>query len=160
MYIAITRDIQVHVLADARVHILEHAVHQLIRVVAEGDANGSARRPVRGERSEQAVEERAHEIGILLLGVRLGHLTVDRDLAMTHREVGLGPLAGKRLALPDDDRSGDGLAPVWKKIYIDFGYILQQNPTAQFHELYVEAIPSNSSTPVNIFLDNLKWVTW
>lgn len=72
-----------------------------------------------------------------------------------------GGIASKNMALIiNPTSSGDGLAPVWKKIYIDFGYILQQNPTAQFHELYVEAIPSNSSTPVNIFLDNLKWVTW
>jgi len=56
--------------------------------------------------------------------------------------------------------SGDGLNPVWKKIYIDFGYILMQNPNAQFHELYVESVPSNATTPVNVFLDNLKWVTW
>lgn len=56
--------------------------------------------------------------------------------------------------------SGDGLTPVWKKIYIDFGFVLQQNPTAQFHELYIESTATNSTTPVNIFLDNLKWVTW
>lgn len=56
--------------------------------------------------------------------------------------------------------SGDGLTPVWKKIYIDFGYVLQQNPTAQFHELYIESNSINSTTPVNIFVDNLKWVTW
>jgi hypothetical protein len=56
--------------------------------------------------------------------------------------------------------SGDGLTPSWKKIYIDFGYILQQNPSAQFHEFYIESNSTNSTTPVNIFLDNLKWVTW
>jgi hypothetical protein len=56
--------------------------------------------------------------------------------------------------------SGDGLAPVWKKIYIDFGFVLQQNPTAQFHEFYIESTSTNSTTSVNIFLDNLKWVTW
>lgn len=72
-----------------------------------------------------------------------------------------GGIAAKNMALIiNPTSSGDGLAPVWKKIYIDFGYILQQNPTAQFNELYIEAIPSNSTTPVNIFLDNLKWVTW
>ena len=72
-----------------------------------------------------------------------------------------GGIASKNLALIINPTSnGDGLSPVWKKIYIDFGYVLQQNPTAQFHELYIEAIPSNATTPVNIFLDNLKWVTW
>jgi hypothetical protein len=72
-----------------------------------------------------------------------------------------GGIASKNVALIiNPTASGDGLSPVWKKIYIDFGYVLQQNPTAQFHELYIEAIPSNATTPVNIFLDNLKWVTW
>jgi len=72
-----------------------------------------------------------------------------------------GGIASKNLALIiNPTSSGDGLLPVWKKIYIDFGYVLQQNPTAQFHELYIEAIPANATTPVNIFLDNLKWVTW
>lgn len=72
-----------------------------------------------------------------------------------------GGIASKNLALIiNPTSSGDGLLTVWKKIYIDFGYVLQQNPTAQFHELYIEAIPANATTPVNIFLDNLKWVTW
>ena len=72
-----------------------------------------------------------------------------------------GGITAKNMALIiNPTSSGDGLTPVWKKIYIDFGYILQQNPNAQFHEWYIEAVPSNSSVPVNIFLDNLKWVTW
>lgn len=72
-----------------------------------------------------------------------------------------GGLSAKNLALIiNPSSSGDGLTPVWKKIYIDFGYILQQNPNAQFHELYIEAVPSSATTPVNIFVDNLKWVTW
>jgi hypothetical protein len=72
-----------------------------------------------------------------------------------------GGIASKNVALIiNPSSSGDGLAPVWKKIYIDFGYVLQQNPTAQFHELYIESIPANATTPVNIFIDNLKWVTW
>lgn len=70
-------------------------------------------------------------------------------------------IASKNVALIINPTcSGDGLTPVWKKIYIDFGYVLMQNPNAQFHELYVEAIPTSSTAPVNIFLDNLKWVTW
>jgi hypothetical protein len=72
-----------------------------------------------------------------------------------------GGIIAKNVALIiNPSASGDGLVPVWKKIYIDFGFVLQQNPTAQFHEFYVEAIPSNSTTEVNLFLDNLKWVTW
>ena len=72
-----------------------------------------------------------------------------------------GGIANKNMALIiNPSSSGDGLSPVWKKIYIDFGYILQQNPTAQFNQLYIEAVPTNSGTPVNIFLDNLKWVNW
>jgi hypothetical protein len=72
-----------------------------------------------------------------------------------------GGITAKNVALIiNPTASGDGLLPVWKKIYIDFGFVLQQNPTAQFHELYVESIPTDASTPVNIFLDNLKWVTW
>ncbi len=72
-----------------------------------------------------------------------------------------GGITSKNLALIiNPTSSGDGLTPVWKKIYIDFGFILLQNPNAQFHELYVEAVPSNSQQPVNLFLDNLKWVNW
>lgn len=72
-----------------------------------------------------------------------------------------GGIQAKNVALIiNPTSSGDGLSPVWKKIYIDFGYVLQQNPNAQFHELYIESIPANATTPVNIFLDNLKWVTW
>lgn len=72
-----------------------------------------------------------------------------------------GGIQAKNVALIiNPTNTGDGLTPVWKKIYIDFGFVLQQNPTAQFHELYIESIPANSTTPVNIFLDNLKWVTW
>ena len=72
-----------------------------------------------------------------------------------------GGIQAKNVALIiNPSSSGDGLLPVWKKIYIDFGYVLQQNPNAQFNELYVEANPTNSNTPVNIFLDNLKWVSW
>jgi len=72
-----------------------------------------------------------------------------------------GGIQAKNVALIiNPSSSGDGLSPVWKKIYIDFGYVLQQDPNAQFHELYIEANPTNSNTPVNIFLDNLKWVSW
>jgi hypothetical protein len=72
-----------------------------------------------------------------------------------------GGIQSKNVALIiNPTNSGDGLTPVWKKIYIDFGYVLQQNTNAQFHELYIEAIPADATTPVNIFLDNLKWVTW
>jgi hypothetical protein len=72
-----------------------------------------------------------------------------------------GGITSKNLALIiNPTSSGDGLTPVWKKIYIDFGFILLQNPNAQFHELYVESVPSNSQQPVNLFLDNLKWVNW
>lgn len=72
-----------------------------------------------------------------------------------------GGITAKNMALIiNPTSSGDGLSPVWKKIYIDFGYLLMQNPNAQFHEWYIESVPSSSSIPVNIFLDNLKWVTW
>jgi len=72
-----------------------------------------------------------------------------------------GGITAKNMALIiNPTASGDGLFPVWKKIYIDFGYLLLQNPNAQFHEWYIESVPSNSSVPVNIFIDNLKWVTW
>lgn len=72
-----------------------------------------------------------------------------------------GGITAKNMALIiNPSSSGDGLSPVWKKIYIDFGYLLMQNPNAQFHEWYIESVPNNSSVPVNIFLDNLKWVTW
>lgn len=53
---------------------------------------------------------------------------------------------------------GDGLTPVWKKIYIDYGYVLQQNAGSSYHQFYIEAIPTSTSQPVNVFLDNMKWV--
>lgn len=72
-----------------------------------------------------------------------------------------GGITAKNMALIiNPTSSGDGLTPVWKKIYIDFGFILLQNPNAQFHELYVESVPINAQESVNLFLDNLKWVTW
>ena len=54
--------------------------------------------------------------------------------------------------------AGDGLTPNWKKIYIDFGYVLQQNAGSSYHQFYIEAIPTNSTQPVNLFIDNMKWV--
>lgn len=53
---------------------------------------------------------------------------------------------------------GDGLTPVWKKIYIDFGYVLQQNAGSSYHQFYIESIPTNSTEPINLFIDNMKWV--
>jgi hypothetical protein len=55
---------------------------------------------------------------------------------------------------------GDGQVPIWKKIYIDFGYILLQNPNAQYVEWYVKSVPPDANTSVNLYLDNVKWVSW
>lgn len=48
--------------------------------------------------------------------------------------------------------------PVWKKIYIDLGFIIQQNADADYFELYFESIHDESGSTVEIFLDNLKLV--
>jgi hypothetical protein len=53
----------------------------------------------------------------------------------------------------------DGV-PVWKKIYVDFGAVPQKHPQAMFYEWYVESIPDEQNKPVEVYLDNLKWVKW
>jgi hypothetical protein len=53
----------------------------------------------------------------------------------------------------------DGV-PVWNKIYVDFGAIPLKHPNALFYEFYIEAVPSPIGKPVEVYLDNLKWVKW
>ncbi|MCC6599586.1 MAG: hypothetical protein IT223_02815 [Crocinitomicaceae bacterium] len=50
--------------------------------------------------------------------------------------------------------------PQWNKIYIDLGLIPQQNASADFFELYVEALPKPDNGKLEIYLDNLKMVEW
>jgi hypothetical protein len=50
--------------------------------------------------------------------------------------------------------------PSWNKIYIDFGNIPQLHPNANYFEWYIEAIPDDADTEVEVYLDNLKWVKW
>ncbi|MDZ4824039.1 MAG: hypothetical protein SH856_11315 [Flavobacteriales bacterium] len=54
-------------------------------------------------------------------------------------------------------REGTG-EPAWKKIYIDLGFVITENPTAEFFELYFESVHDESGNTVEIFLDNLKLV--
>ncbi len=66
----------------------------------------------------------------------------------------------KELALiVNPTQSIDG-APVWKKIYVDFGAIPQKHPQALFYEWYIESIPDAPNKAVELYLDNLKWVKW
>jgi hypothetical protein len=53
--------------------------------------------------------------------------------------------------------SGEG-NPVWNKIYIDMGSVPIENPNADFFELYFESTPDTDGQPVEIYLDNLKFV--
>jgi hypothetical protein len=46
--------------------------------------------------------------------------------------------------------------PTWNKIYVDLGYIVQQNSPADFFELYWEVSDYSSSRPINLYLDNIK----
>lgn len=48
--------------------------------------------------------------------------------------------------------------PVWNKIYIDLGLIVQENPNASYFEFYFESIPDNPGDRIDLYLDNLKVV--
>ena len=56
-------------------------------------------------------------------------------------------------------RTGTGV-PVWNKIYVDMGYVVLNNPGADFYELYVESIRDNSNPAAELYLDNLKVVSY
>ncbi len=53
----------------------------------------------------------------------------------------------------------DGV-PVWNKIYVDFGSVPLRHLQAIHYEFYVEAVPDIIGKPVEVYLDNLKWVKW
>ena len=53
----------------------------------------------------------------------------------------------------------DGV-PVWNKIYVDFGSVPLRHLQAIHYEFYVEAVPDVFGKPVEVYLDNLKWVKW
>jgi hypothetical protein len=53
----------------------------------------------------------------------------------------------------------DGV-PVWNKIYVDFGSVPLRYLQAIHYEFYVEAVPDVFGKPVEVYLDNLKWVKW
>jgi hypothetical protein len=48
--------------------------------------------------------------------------------------------------------------PIWNKIYIDLGLIVQTRTGASYFEIYFEANPDNSGDEVELFLDNVKLV--
>jgi hypothetical protein len=51
-------------------------------------------------------------------------------------------------------------APVWNKIYIDLGLIPSQNVNADYFEIYFEAVADTPGKNVEVFLDNIKLVTF
>jgi hypothetical protein len=50
--------------------------------------------------------------------------------------------------------------PVWNKIYIDLGLIPSQNINADHFEIYFEAVADTPGKTVEVFLDNVKLVTF
>jgi len=53
----------------------------------------------------------------------------------------------------------DGV-PVWNKIYVDFSAVPLKHLQAIHYEFYIEAVPDVFNKPVEVYLDNLKWVKW
>jgi hypothetical protein len=51
-------------------------------------------------------------------------------------------------------------SPVWKKIYVDLGYVVLNNPDADFYELYFETIKDSDNSVAELYLDNLKVVAY
>lgn len=64
----------------------------------------------------------------------------------------------KKLVVVINPTTESSTVPVWNKIYIDLGYIVQQSPGTSYFETYFEASPLYSGQDVTLFLDNLKVV--
>jgi hypothetical protein len=66
----------------------------------------------------------------------------------------------KNLALLMNPTTETVGAPVWNKIYIDLGLIPSQNINADDFEIYFEAVADTPGKTVEVFLDNVKLVTF
>ena len=69
-----------------------------------------------------------------------------------------GSIDNKNLAVIINPTTETIGLPVWNKIYIDLGLIVQTRVNANYFELYFEATPDNSGDEVELFLDNIKLV--
>ncbi|MFZ4785294.1 MAG: hypothetical protein ACOYLH_07430 [Flavobacteriales bacterium] len=69
-----------------------------------------------------------------------------------------GSIDNKNLAVIINPTTETIGLPVWNKIYIDLGLIVQTRVNANYFELYFEASPDNSGDEVELFLDNIKLV--
>lgn len=64
----------------------------------------------------------------------------------------------KKLVVVINPTTESSTQPVWNKIYIDLGYIVQQSPGTAYFETFFEATPLSTGQEVTLFLDNLKVV--
>lgn len=64
----------------------------------------------------------------------------------------------KKLVVVINPTTESSTQPVWNKIYIDLGYIVQQSPGTAYFETFFEATPLSTGQEVTLFLDNLKIV--
>jgi hypothetical protein len=53
-----------------------------------------------------------------------------------------------------------GVTAKWNKIYVDLGFVAQQNPSASYHKIYFEMNAESGTRPLNLFLDNIKFVRY
>lgn len=71
-----------------------------------------------------------------------------------------GTNEGKNFAVilnPTREGNGD---PEWNKIYIDLGFVIKQNPDADYFELYIESVHDTPGNEVELYFDNLKLVQY
>lgn len=45
---------------------------------------------------------------------------------------------------------------IWKKIYVDLGYVVSLSPNAQTYEIYIDAILDPGNTTSELYFDNVK----
>ncbi|MBL7943885.1 MAG: hypothetical protein JNM00_14020 [Flavobacteriales bacterium] len=58
---------------------------------------------------------------------------------------------------PTREGTGD---PVWKKVYVDLGFVIKENSNADHFELYIESVHDVSGNTVELYFDNLKLVQY
>jgi hypothetical protein len=64
----------------------------------------------------------------------------------------------KNAVLIVNSTTEDTVVPEWNKIYVDFGLAVQQNPAAQFFEVYFEMSAESATRPLSLYMDNIKLV--
>lgn len=63
------------------------------------------------------------------------------------------------IAIINPTTSGSS-APVWNKIYLDLGLIVRDNPNASHFEVYFESVPDSPGNAIDLYLDNLKLISF